>query len=78
MVWGCIATPRCRLRRLPSDGWWPLAVTGGIIQSDVGSCREQTCLDIYIYVVKTYPSIDPVVAPPDIINILMSSLYSRA
>ena len=49
MVRGCIATPRCRRRRLPSDGWWPLAVTGGISQSDVCSCREQTCLDIYFY-----------------------------
>ena len=29
MVWGRLATARCRRRRLPPDGWWPLAVTGG-------------------------------------------------
>ena len=28
MVRGCIATSRCRRRRLPPDGWWPLAVAG--------------------------------------------------
>ena len=48
MVRGCIATPRDHHRRLPPDGWWPLAVTGGICESDVCSCREQTCLDGYI------------------------------
>ena len=30
------------------------------------------------YVVKTYPSIDPIAAPPGLINIYMSLLYSRA
>ena len=35
MVRGCIATSRCRRRRLPPDGWWPLAVAGGVSQSDV-------------------------------------------
>ena len=48
MVRGCIATPRCRCRRLPPDGSWPLAVTGGISQSELCSCGEQTCLNIYI------------------------------
>ena len=48
VVQGCIANPRCRRGRLPPDGWWPLAVTGGITQFDVCSCREQTCLEIYI------------------------------
>ena len=41
-------TPRCRCRRLPPDGWWPLAVTGGISESELCSCREQTCLNLYI------------------------------
>ena len=44
----CIATPRYRRRRLPPDGWWPLAVTGGISQSELCYCREQTCLNIFI------------------------------
>ena len=30
MVRGCIATSSCRRRRLPPDGWWPLAVAGGL------------------------------------------------
>ena len=48
VVRGCIAIPRCRCRRLPPDGWWPLAVTGGISQSELCSFREQTCLNLYI------------------------------
>ena len=38
----------CCCRGLPPDRWWPLAVTGGISQSELCSCREQTCLNIYI------------------------------
>ena len=34
---GRLATARCRRRRLPSDGWWPLAMAGGVSQSDVYS-----------------------------------------
>ena len=30
-----VGTSRGRSMRLPPDGWRPLAVTGGIIQSDV-------------------------------------------
>ena len=29
VVPGRLATARCRRRRLPPDGWWPLAVAGG-------------------------------------------------
>ena len=39
-VW---ATVSGRCRRLPPDGWWPLAVTGGISQYELCSCGEQTC-----------------------------------
>ena len=34
VVRGRLATARCRRRRLPPDGWWPLAVTGRIWELD--------------------------------------------
>ena len=37
LVRGCMAAPRCRRRKLPPDGWLPLAVAGGGIQSGVYS-----------------------------------------
>ena len=37
VVRGRLATARCRRKRLPPDGWWPLAVAGGVSQSDVYS-----------------------------------------
>ena len=39
-----IATSRDRCGQLPPDWWRSPAVTGGIIQSDVYSGEEQTCL----------------------------------
>ena len=38
MVRGCIATSRCRRRKLPSDGWWPIVVAGG------GGVVSLTCI----------------------------------
>ena len=68
MVRGCIATPRCHCRGLPPDGWWPLAVTGGISQSELCSGREQTCLNVYrrlldfnVTILRYSPGIDVIV-----------------
>ena len=44
VVRGCIATSRDRCGRLPPDRWRPPVVTGVMIQSDVYSWQEQTCL----------------------------------
>ena len=39
-----MATSRDRCGRLPPGRWRPPAVTGVMVQSDVYSCQEQTCL----------------------------------
>ena len=37
VVRGHLATSCCRRERLPPDGWWPLAVAGGVRQLGVYS-----------------------------------------
>ena len=49
MVRGRLATSCRRRGRLPSYGWWPLAVAGGVRQSDVYSHRVKT---YFVYVIK--------------------------
>ena len=40
---GCIATLRCHCMRLPPDGWWPLAVAGGV---RTGRLCRRTCFSL--------------------------------
>ena len=59
-----IATSRDRCGQLPLDWWRSPAVTGGIIQSDVYSGEEQTCLSCSIKLLCIHPmkqSISPAI-----------------